>query len=85
MNSKEVKDIRKQVRNVCKELLNEEQIKVIMEKCEDIIGQRLTVITAEVRKTMQDMLENNKNTNSFLIRQAAQGKVSSKDEDQKSE
>lgn len=64
----DIKQLRGQVRQVVKELLNEELIKQVHEILAKQISGELKKIEEETRKTMHEMNERHKNTMGFLVR-----------------
>jgi hypothetical protein len=70
MGDGNIKLIRKQIRNVCHEMLNDEIFKTIEEKVLVEIGKRMQGIEEHVKKIMQEMNDRNKDTNGYLVRQA---------------
>lgn len=74
MSDKNFKAIRKQLRNVVRELLPEvltEELKTSVAKdLSDELRVRLTSLETDVRNTMRDMTERQKDTLGYLVRQA---------------
>ena len=69
--SKEAKLIRGQVRQVVKESLNDELVKVITEEVLKAVSARLSHMEKNVRETLALLDKRSKDISGFLVRQAS--------------
>lgn len=68
--SKEIKQIRGQVRQIVKELLNEELVAVIEKSVCEKMHARVEILAKNVKETMQRMDDRSKDVQGYLVRQA---------------
>lgn len=71
MGDRQVKELRKQLRNVVEEILPEVLKSSAVDAIMDEVGKRMKGIEDHVKQIMGEMNERNKDTNGYLIRQAA--------------
>lgn len=71
MGDRQVKELRKQLRNVVEEILPEVLKSSTVDAIMDEVGKRMRGIEDHVKQIMGEMNERNKDTNGYLIRQAA--------------
>jgi hypothetical protein len=69
MGDRQVKDLRKQLKNVVEGLLPEVMQSVVVDAIMDDVGRRLKSIEENVKKIMHEMNERQKDTMSYLVRQ----------------
>lgn len=67
MSEKNVKLIRKQIKNVCQELLSEEMIAVIHKKLSESVNTRLTAMSTNVDKQLAEMQQRSKDVQAYVV------------------
>jgi hypothetical protein len=65
------KDVRKQIRNVCQELLTDELTKVILEAVMKRMNERMDLIANNARQTLQDIDNRSKDVQSYVLRNSS--------------
>ena len=72
MNSKQVKDIRKQLRNVVQEMLPGVTSQEMYVQLSKVINERLDQISKHINSTLETIDQRSKDVQTYVIRQSAQ-------------